>query len=252
MYIVNAPVEEVRKIQPGIFLLKAHCPQIANDIKPGQFCNIKVSITTSPLLRRPFSVCDVDGEFIYFMFNVHGEGTELLSKKEYGEMIDILGPLGNGFDLTGDYETAVIVAGGLGAAPFPLFTKRLSKSKNVISFLGGRSKSDIITYGFKNIHAATDDGSEGFKGTVIELMNEKIDILKNSNIKVFSCGPNPMLKALKEFCLENNFEALASTECAMACGFGICQGCPIESSEDHKYYLVCKDGPVFDVRDIRL
>ena len=83
MYIVNAPVEEVRKIQPGIFLLKVHCPQIAKNIKPGQFCNIKVSTTTSPLLRRPFSVCDVDGEFIYFMFNVHGEGTELLSKKEH-------------------------------------------------------------------------------------------------------------------------------------------------------------------------
>ncbi|MBL1213595.1 MAG: dihydroorotate dehydrogenase electron transfer subunit [Ignavibacteriae bacterium] len=252
MYIVNAPVNEVRKIQPGIFLLKAHCPEITKEIKPGQFCNIKVSTTTSPLLRRPFSVCDIEGEYIFFMFNVHGEGTELLSKKEHGELIDVLGPLGNGFDLDGDYDTAVIAAGGLGAAPFPFFTRMLPKNKNVLSFMGGRSKSDIITYGLKNVQAATDDGSFGFKGTIIDLMNEKIDVLKKDKIKIFSCGPNPMLKALKDFCDKHSFEALASTECAMACGFGICQGCPIESSEDDKYYLVCKDGPVFDIKDIKL
>jgi dihydroorotate dehydrogenase electron transfer subunit len=118
--------------------------------------------------------------------------------------------------------------------------------------MGGRSKGDIITYGLKNIQAATDDGSYGFKGTIIDLMNEQIDELNKNKIKIFSCGPNPMLKALQDFCDWHGFEALASTECAMACGFGICQGCPIESSEDEKYYLVCKDGPVFDIKDIKL
>jgi dihydroorotate dehydrogenase electron transfer subunit len=252
LYLLNAPVVAVRKLQTGIFLLKVHCPQIASDIKPGQFCNIKVSQTTSPLLRRPFSICDVEGEYIYFLFNVHGEGTELLSKKEPGEIIDVLGPLGNGFDYSGDYDLAVIVAGGLGAAPFPYFTRLISEEKKVISFIGGASSKDVITYGLQNLSTATDDGSLGFKGNIVDLFKSKYSDLQKNKIRVFACGPNPMLRALKEFCMEKSIDAQVSTECAMACGFGICQGCPIESSDDGKYFLVCKDGPVFDVKDVKI
>lgn len=103
----------------------------------------------------------------------------------------------------------------------------------------------------KNITIATDDGSLGFKGNVVELLNENIEVLNKSKIKIFACGPNAMLRALKDFCIKNNVECEASTECAMACGFGICQGCPIESTKNsEKYLLVCKDGPVFNVRDV--
>lgn len=251
MYIINAPVEETIEIDQSIYLLKVNAPQISSIIKPGQFLNIRVSERVSPLLRRPFSVCDVDGEHLYLMFNIMGEGTHILAHKTKGSEIDILGPLGNGFNIDGNYKTAVIVAGGLGAAPFPYFTRALNGKKDVISFIGGRTRDDVITYNLINVNEATDDGSRGFKGNVVQLLQENIELLKSKNLKIFACGPTVMLRALKDFCIKNDFDCEVSTECAMACGFGICQGCPIESTNDQdKYLLVCKDGPVFNIKDI--
>ncbi len=252
MVTAKSFVEEIIKIENNIHLLKIYSPQIASEITPGQFLNIKVSDNFFPLLRRPFSICDVDEKFIYIMFNILGDGTKILARKRTGEELDILGPLGHGFKTEGNFDTAIIVAGGLGAAPFPLFTKQMSSlGKNIYSFIGGKSESDIITYGMNNTFISTDDGSFGFKGTVIELLNRNIKILQENKIKIFSCGPTPMLRALKEFCVKNNFDCEVSTESAMACGFGICQGCPIESeSKKDKYLLVCKDGPVFNIKDV--
>lgn len=251
MNTYKVPVISNTKLQHGTYLLKGHSPEIASKILPGQFCNIKVSESDFPLLRRPFSICDVEGEFIYFMFDVHGEGTRLLAEKSTGDSIDVLGPLGNGFALEGDYKTAVIVAGGIGAAPYPYVTKQLQGVKEIRSFIGGRSKVNVITHGFVNYDIATDDGTEGMHGNVIELFDRHLDSFDTNSIKVFGCGPNPMLRALKEFCVQKNIECEVSVECAMACGFGICQGCPIESTEEsEKYLLVCKDGPVFNIKDV--
>jgi len=251
LLIINSPVEEIIEINRHIYLLKVFSPQLTSIIKPGQFLNIRVTERVYPLLRRPFSVCDIDGEHLYLMFNILGEGTNILAHKPIGSDLDILGPLGNGFNLDGDYETAVIVAGGLGAAPFPYLTRKLNGKKNILSFIGGRTKDDVITYNLMNVKEASDDGSLGFKGNVVQLLNQNIELLKSKKIKMFACGPTVMLRALKEFCLKNEFECEASTECAMACGFGICQGCPIESTtESDKYLLVCKDGPVFNIKDV--
>ena len=253
MFIIESPVVERKILQDNVFLLKMHSPAIASVIKPAQFLNIRVSSESYPLLRRPFSVCDVEGEHIYLLFNIFGEGTRILAGKSSGDLIDILGPLGNGFNLNDDYETAVIVAGGLGSAPFPFVTRELNDNKEIISFIGGRTSKDVITYGMKNVFTASDDGSSGFKGSVVELLNSKIEELQKKNIKVFGCGTTPMLKALKEFCVKHNIVCEVSAECAMACGFGICQGCPIESTNNsEKYLLVCKDGPVFNVEDVMI
>ncbi len=254
MFITRCKVESVKKLAVNIYLLKAYSPEIASDIKPGEFCNIKVSESNFPLLRRPFSICDVEGEYIYFMFNVHGEGTRYLAEKKEGDVLDILAPLGKGFNVEGDFKTTVIVAGGIGAAPFPMLTKLLvAKEKKVITLMGGRNQSDLTDHGMINLDYATDDGSKGFCGNVVELFKSKIEGLNFEEIKVFGCGPNPMLKALKEFCEEKDIQCEISTECAMACGFGICQGCPIESTfNGEKYLLVCKDGPVFNSKDVIL
>jgi dihydroorotate dehydrogenase electron transfer subunit len=210
-----------------------------------------VSVNSFPLLRRPFSICDVEGENIFLMFNVLGEGTKILANKHAGELVDILGPLGNGFNLDGEYKNAIIVAGGLGSAPFPLVSRIIKAKKNIISFVGGRSKQDIITYGLQNFLIATDDGSDGFKGNVVQLLEKNLEKLDVKTSKVFGCGPNAMLRALKDFCIKHNLECEVSTESAMACGFGICQGCPIESTtNDDKYLLICKDGPVFNIKDV--
>jgi dihydroorotate dehydrogenase electron transfer subunit len=251
LLIINSPLEEILEINHQIYLLKIFSPELTSIIKPGQFLNIRVSERVFPLLRRPFSVCDVEGDHLFLMFNIMGEGTSILANKPIGSDLDILGPLGNGFNLEGDYDTAVIAAGGLGAAPFPYVTRKLIGKKNILSFIGGRSKNDVITYNLKNVTEASDDGSRGFKGNVVQLLESNLEKLKSQKIKIFACGPTAMLRALKEFCAKNNFECEASTECVMACGFGICQGCPIESTaESDKYLLVCKDGPVFNIKDV--
>lgn len=249
----NAKVEELKQLNKSIYLLKIHSPVIAAQIKPGQFVNIKVSESNFPLLRRPFSVCDVEGECFYIMFHIVGEGTRLLTNKQIGEGLDILGPFGNGFNLDGDYETAVFAAGGIGQAPFPYVGRVIKNKKEIISFIGGRTSDDVVTYGVSDPLISTDDGTQGFHGNVVKLMEQNIDLLKSKKIKIFACGPTPMLKAVSEFAKENNFECEISTESAMACGFGICQGCPVESAhQSDKYLLVCKDGPVFNSKDIKL
>jgi len=253
LLIVNAPVEKNIELDNQIYLLKIHSPEIAGKIKPGEFLNIRVSEAVHPLLRRPFSVCDVEGDYFYIMFNIYGEGTRILSQKHGGDTVDVLGPLGRGFNLKGDFDTAIIAAGGLGAAPFPYLIRKLGEQKEVHCFIGGRTHKDVILHGMKNIFIATDDGSLGYKGNVIKLLNKNLDLLKSSKVKIFACGPNAMLRALKEFTMKHKLNCEASTECAMACGFGICQGCPIESSYDpQKYFLVCKDGPVFNIADVNI
>ena len=149
MFIVNSPVVETKQVHENIFIQKLHSPEIARLIKPGQFLNIRVSENSFPLLRRPFSICDVDGDNIFLMFNILGEGTRILSHKQPSDLIDILGPLGKGFNLDGNYETAIIVAGGLGAAPFPYLTRELKGKKNILSFVGGRTKQDVIKLWFR-------------------------------------------------------------------------------------------------------
>jgi len=251
LQLINAPVDNVIQLENNILLIRIFAPGVARTVNPGQFVNIRVNDSTNPLLRRPFSICNVEGDYIYILFNIYGEGTKLLAHKKQGDTIDILGPLGHGFNLTDDYDTAVIAAGGIGSAPFPFMTRVIGNSKNIITFLGGRTKHDLITYGLKNIHISTDDGSLGLKGNVVDLIRENIDLFSGKKIKIFACGPNSMLRVLKEFCLLHDFNCEVSTECNMACGFGICQGCPIEAiNRPEQYYLVCKDGPVFNIKDI--
>lgn len=252
MYIEKSRVESIREITQNIYLLKVYSPSIANTVKPGQFCNIKVSETDYPLLRRPFSVCDVEEDSIFFMFDIHGEGTKILAQKNIGDELDVLGPLGNGFTTEGDYDTAIIIAGGIGAAPFPYLIKKIPIDKNIITLIGGRSKNNIVQYGMKNIFMATDDGSEGFNGNVVELFENIKSNFKDISFRIFACGPNRMLKVLQKVSLDNKYDCQISVECAMACGFGICQGCPIDKLDEEGYYLVCKDGPVFNTNMVKL
>lgn len=252
MQQIKTITESVQEIQKGIFTLKVLAPSIAEKTKPGQFCNLKVNEDNFPLLRRPFSISEVDEGFISFMFNIVGVGTEILSRKRKGDIIDIIGPLGNGFDFTGDYKNALIIAGGIGSAPFPYLIREIDDDKNVSCFVGGRSKADIITYGMKNIFISTDDGSDGFHGNVVQLLDSKIDNFDIDETKIFACGPTPMLRAVSEFSIKRGISCEISTESVMACGFGICQGCVIESTKTDDFVLVCKDGPIFNAEDVRI
>ena len=248
----NGIVVDVDEIQSGIFILKVKSSQIAYEVKPGQFCNIKVNNSLTPFLRRPFSVCEVENDIIFFQFNLVGEGTKLLSQKKNGDLLNIIGPLGHGFNYSGNYDNVIIVAGGIGAAPFPLLINNLSKDKKVATFIGGKSKKDLIKYKLKNIFASTDDGSEGFCGNVVQLLESEIHKYEKSKTKIFACGPNAMLRALSKFTIANGFDCEISTESVMACGFGICQGCNVEGANSENFFLICKDGPVFKAEDVKL
>lgn len=249
-----AVVRSLTNLTPEIKRLTLHAPSMCSGAQPGQFLNIRVD-ANFPLLRRPFSICDVEGDEISIIFNVIGRGTSVLARKEPGDTLDVIGPCGNSFlPFTEDaYDTSVFVAGGIGVAPFPFFTKRMDPSRRIETFIGARSKGYVVDEGLKNVHIATDDGSRGYHGTVLELLREHLRTNDLGTVRLFLCGPSRMMRAVADYALDMNIPAYASVECEMACGIGLCQGCAVESNGgDKKYFLVCTDGTVFDTRTVKL
>ncbi|MFA6457155.1 MAG: dihydroorotate dehydrogenase electron transfer subunit [Bacteroidota bacterium] len=222
--------------------------------KPGQFINIRVD-NNFPLLRRPFSIFNVDGNKISIVFNVIGTGTKMLARKRVGDTIDIVGPCGNSFlsFVDGSFDTAVFVAGGIGVAPFTFFTKHFPQGKNLMTYVGGRHKELIVEKGLRNVKVATDDGSMGFHGTVLDLIKDDHAKNKYGTMRFFLCGPTRMMKAVADYAHEHGASCYASLECDMACGIGLCQGCNIEmAGGDKKYRLVCKEGTIFETQSVKL
>jgi dihydroorotate dehydrogenase electron transfer subunit len=148
----------------------------------------------------------------------------------------------------------VIVAGGVGVAPFPFLTDRLRlRKKAIITFVGARSSGLLAVEGLENVRAATDDGTEGFRGNVVELLASAIGSGGVAGPKIFGCGPTPMLKALQALALGSGIPCELSLEGDMACGVGICQGCPVRRTEGaKKYALTCTEGPAFAASEITL
>jgi dihydroorotate dehydrogenase electron transfer subunit len=254
MILTECSVLSVEKVADNIFVLTFHSPELSPLIRAGQFVNIKVDTRNDPLLRRPFSVYRTDGSNIQIIFNVVGKGSSVLHRKEVGERLDVLGPLGVPFSLAADdFETAILVGGGLGIAPLPIATETLNRySKRIVTFIGARTAAQLVEEHLENVHVATDDGSRGFHGTVVDLMKAECAKFFGKRVKMFACGPTSMLRAVAEFALQSNLPCEVSLEGPMACGFGICQGCPVELREgERKYALMCKDGPTFDIRKIK-
>ncbi len=254
MIQAQARVESIEKVGPNILVLSIHSPEIAPSVRPGQFINIKVNEGDQPLLRRPFSVYRTEGETLQIIFNVTGLGTTILSRKHEGDLLDLLGPLGCFFGTTAAYDTAVLVAGGLGVAPLPILTHYVRRiGRSVETFLGARTRDQIVTRHLENVHLATDDGSEGFRGTVVDALRGCLKSGEFTKPKIFGCGPNAMLRSLSDLAAEFNLPCEVSLESPMACGIGICQGCPVEAVDGiKKYVLVCKEGTVFDSSTIRI
>jgi len=186
------------------------------------------------------------------MFNVVGQGTTLLSQKRSGDSLDVVGPLGVPFKLDGSYETAILVGGGLGVAPFPFLTDALLRRKKTIrTFIGTRSVKHVTEEHLLNVQLATDDGSKGFRGTVIDMLKTLLVHDGSKNSKIFGCGPTKMLGALAELARAKGIDCELSLEGDMACGMGLCQGCPVERKDGlKKYSLVCVEGPTFNSNDI--
>ncbi|MEK9139272.1 MAG: dihydroorotate dehydrogenase electron transfer subunit [Bacteroidota bacterium] len=250
-----SPVRSVEQVAENVYVLTFVSPRIAAATSPCQFVNIKTDEGIEPLLRRPFSIYHVQGDDVQIIFHVIGKGTAVLRKKRTGETIDVLGPLGVPFNLAGNhYDTAVLLGGGLGVAPLPMATRELKRiGKRIVTFLGSRTASVLVETHLQDVRVATDDGSRGFHGTVVDLARQMLSAGTYPKSKVFACGPTPMLRALQKYVIENDIPCEASLEGPMGCGFGICQGCPVELvGGNQKYALMCKDGPAFDIKTIRL
>jgi dihydroorotate dehydrogenase electron transfer subunit len=193
-------------------------------------------------------------ELIELMFNVVGHGTRMLASKRAQDTLDVLGPLGVPFGIAGDYETALLVGGGLGIAPLPFLTDFLLKQrKEIVTFVGARSAHQISERHLTNVHVATDDGTRGRRGTVVDLLKQYLADQPLKKYKIFGCGPTQMLKALSELASGSAVDCELSLEGDMACGMGICQGCPVERTNGKKKYaLVCTEGPTFNSKEIIL
>jgi dihydroorotate dehydrogenase electron transfer subunit len=218
---------------------------------PGQFMTIRVAEGTAPLLRRPFAFSGYDTKAgtASIIFQKRGTATQLLAGKEPGDKLDIIGPLGNTFSMPALGQDAVILAGGIGLGPLLFLVSSLVAQKRTTTFIfGARSKSMVPACVLSGITASicTDDGSMGFKGTVIDYLRT----LSVANARLYACGPGPMLKACHAFALEHQLACEVSVEQVMACGVGACMGCVVKVVREPGYARACKDGPVFDSREL--
>ena len=196
------PVQSCHRIADKTFLLRFDSPEIAASAQPGQFVNILAAeIGEAPLLRRPFSISRVENSIVELIFHVVGIGTNLLSQKELGDWIDVIGPLGQPFRRDAEYDTALLVAGGIGVAPFPFLTDDLLKrGKRIETFIGYRNASQVFTEHLQNVHIATDDGSDGFHGNVIQLLESSLNQNNFGKAKIFACGPTCNVESARRIC----------------------------------------------------
>jgi len=251
-----------KKIKGNYFHLVLRAPKIADDSLPGQFLNIKVNNTYVPLLRRPFSIHRVKGTKVEILYEVVGRGTEILSGKKSGEYLDIIGPLGNGFNLnTKTYNLRpILVAGGMGVAPLVFLADRLLHSpqspsvhREILVLIGAKTKRQILCekefeqLGCK-VKISTDDGSRGFKGYVSDLLNEVLSTMNYELSTIYACGSQPMLKEISRISKKYNIATQVSLEEHLACGIGACLGCVVNTKGGFK--RICKEGPVFNADEI--
>jgi len=247
----------VEKAAKGIYRMTVASAHISSNAVPGQFVNIKCCDGTQALLRRPVSICSVDraeGKFDLY-FQVKGTGTEMLARKKSGEFLDIIGPLGNGFDLDIAHRRIAVVGGGIGIFPL-LFLLNESKAVVKRSYLGFRSSEQILLLEeFRqrstSLETATEDGSFGTKGFVTDLLER--DILSEEFDMIYACGPYPMLRKVSEIAEKHGIRCQVSMEQRMGCGFGACLTCACKTYADDgtsHYVRVCSDGPVFNSKEV--
>lgn len=250
------------QLTSDIYKFGVKAPELVEDAKPGNFIEIRVSDQTEPFLRRPISIYNLDRKngILEFIFQVKGKGTEILAKKEIGDLIDIVGPLGYGTFKYENYDNLAIIGGGIGVFPLYELAKCAKKdNKNVNIYLGFRNKEYVVLEDeFKNVSdnltITTDDGSYSEKGFAINFLEKDIEAGKVDSI--YACGPLPMLKAVQKLAVEKNIPCQISLEEKMACGLGVCLGCAVKTAKspkgDPEYWHVCKAGPVFQAKDVEI
>jgi dihydroorotate dehydrogenase electron transfer subunit len=218
---------------------------------PGQFMSVRVSQTYSPLLRRPFAFYKYNKKEGYcsILYQIRGTATRILSEKHNGDMINIIGPLGNGFNATDRTKKSLLIAGGIGLGPILYLAEGLNKQNRPYTFVFGcRNREllpDLPELKKTNVVVCTEDGSVGFKGKVTDYLKSKGSLHDH---EIFACGPLPMLKACHHIAREANIPCWIPMEQVMACSMGACMGCVIKVTGG--YARVCTEGPVFNSNEL--
>jgi len=253
----DAKVIESSQSAPHHYRISLLAPKISKNAIPGQFVMVKCGNGSyDPLLRRPLSIHSIGKDTIELLFKVIGKGTAFLSELKKNDIVNIIGPLGNGFSVNKNVKEAVLLGGGVGIAPLLSLAETIKgKIKAVYAVIGANSQREILckdrlrTLGAEVI-ITTDDGSEGIKGYATDVLPELLDSkLSADNAQIFACGPRPMYGKLRTISLEYKVPCQVSLEEWMACGIGSCNGCTVETKSGYK--KVCKDGPVFDIGEIK-
>ena len=243
----------MRRLSQAAYDITLFAPELAGAAIPGQFVHIRCG---EQPLRRPISICAIDRKngALRLVFEVRGKGTEWLSKRQVGELLDVLGPLGNGFSLPEDGEGVLLVGGGIGTPPLLGVAQALSGKAEAI--LGFRNADACIlardfALACANVQIATDDGSLGYHGLVTDLLQARISQEKPCS-GILACGPKPMLMAVSALAQEYHIPCQVSLEERMGCGVGACLVCACKTKEaDGEHYRhVCKDGPVVDAKEV--
>lgn len=257
-------VSVFQRIKKDVFLLGFDCPYLVKEALPGQFIHIKVR-SPELLLRRPFSIHKIDKKTVYLLFRIKGKGTLELSRHKIRQTLDIIGPLGRGFTYKGTLHSssgmAFLLAGGMGVAPLLFLAQKLNKlqSSNYklqrLVLLGAKTRNELLcqkefrNLGFKAL-IATEDGSKGFKGTATDFLKHILSIqYPVHGTTIYACGPEGMFKELSIMIRRYpQINCQVSFEQFMGCGIGVCRACVIKTKLGYK--RVCKDGPVFNIKDV--
>lgn len=221
---------------------------LAKTSMPGQFAMLSTKkSTTDPFLPRAISINRIERNKVAFAYQEIGKGTQALGALKEGELLFLLGPLGNTFDIDVSKKRLLLIGGGIGRAPIEWLAEHLAQKNNHITLIFGAKSSSglggLFEYErYENIDCklVTDDGSLGEKGLVT-------DFIENLNLydRIYACGPTPMMNEVKTLAENAKIPLQLSLEGKMACGVGVCLGCTCNTPKDDNYPKVCKDGPVF-------
>ncbi len=269
-------VTENKRLAHGTYRLRIECPELAQQIVPGQFLMVRIAGCEDPLLGRPFALYDTVLDHtdtpwgLDIVYLVVGKMTGLLEQSKPGDRLEVWGPLGNGFS-TEPIEHLILVAGGIGQTPFLALgreflgarrygqpARQVEPARRVTLCYGVRSKDllagadDFRKCGI-DLRISSDDGSVGHHGLVTDLLNEALSESARANCRVACCGPEPMMKAIAAIAQKHSVPCEVSLETPMACGIGICFSCVVKTEQPEggwDYKRTCVEGPVFEAEKI--
>jgi dihydroorotate dehydrogenase electron transfer subunit len=261
IHAVAVPVVDLKHYPSQGFVFSVEAPKFAESVVPGQFVMAAPHVAGQipyPLLKRALAVYSVEPESdptaMGFLVKVVGEGTLRLSQLGRGDLVDLVGPLGNGFDLgRAAGKLNLLVVGGTGIASVLMLARSLvRRGEEVRLIYGGRTVDDLIgledfTQLEITILTTTEDGTSGLPGLVTDGLREVLEQVPQHLLNVYTCGPNAMMQAVCSITNRLSIDCQLSIEVKMACGFGVCLGCTVKTQSG--YQLACSSGPVFDARE---